>query len=85
MLASAAADTNQPDAVVTSSAYKYEGAGAQLVTVPRDQFITVDTIMKQDESIESLALDEDVTRSTGTVQTSAKPHVSPVPPSGESV
>jgi len=53
----AAADTNLPDAVVTSSADKGEGAGVLLLTVPRHQFLTVDN-MKHAVSIETLASNE---------------------------
>jgi len=48
------ADSNLPDAVVTSSADNVDGGGAQFLTVPRDQFLTVDNML-QAVSIETLA------------------------------
>ena len=51
-------DTNTPAIVVPSSSEDVDGGGAQLITVPRAQCLTVDG-MKQDVSIETLASDED--------------------------
>jgi len=49
-----AADTDLPDAPVTSPADDGDGGAAQLLTVQRDQFLTVDN-MKQAVSIETIS------------------------------
>ena len=57
MQAPTAADTDPPDAPVTSPADDRDGGAAQLLTVPRDQFFTVDNMI-QAVSIETLTLTE---------------------------
>jgi len=51
-------DTNIPDVVALSRDDDDGGGGAQLLTVPRPQFLTVDD-MKQDVSIDTFPSDED--------------------------
>jgi len=52
------ADTDPPDAPVTSPADNGDGGAAQLLTVPRDQFLTVDNMI-QDVSTATLTSYDD--------------------------